>query len=67
LPPSIKWKVITPDVTKRWNTDINNNKQKPYVYVGLSSKDYLLFTGWLKEIIVYLRSQKLIKAITKTF
>ena len=61
LPPSVKWKVITPEITKTWNTDINNNKQKPYVYIGLTNKDYLKFTAWINEVIVYLKSQKAIQ------
>lgn len=60
-PPSIFWKVITPDTTKGWNSLIDKKESEPYVYIGLSTKDYLSFTAWLNEAIIYLKSQKAIQ------
>lgn len=63
-PLSIKWRVITPGVTSRWDLDIKEHGQEPYVYIGLNHRDYLVFTAWLNELVVYLKSQK---AIQKEF
>jgi len=60
-PPSIHWKIITLGVTGRWNLDIKEFGQEPYVYIGLSHLDYLAFTAWLNELIIYLKSQKVIQ------
>jgi hypothetical protein len=57
-PPLIHWKIITPEVTDGWNAAVKEQKQEPYIYVGLSHKDYLAFTGWLNEVLVYVKSQK---------
>ncbi len=40
---------------------IREQKQEPYVYIGLSHRDYLAFTAWLNEMVVYLKSQKVIQ------
>ncbi|CAL7961333.1 hypothetical protein GAMM_200022 [Gammaproteobacteria bacterium] len=61
LPPAITWKVITPNVTGGWNLGVARGKQEPYVYIGLSHRDYLMFTAWLNELVVYLKSQKAIQ------
>lgn len=60
-PPPIRWKVITPNVTNYWNLDIKERHQEPYVYIGLSHRDYLVFTAWLSEVIIYLKSQKVVQ------
>jgi hypothetical protein len=63
-PLPIRWKVITPGVASRWSLDINKHGergQEPYVYIGLNHRDYLVFTAWLNELIVYLKSQKTIQ------
>ncbi len=60
-PPLITWKVITPNIADRWNLAIKEQKQEPYVYIGLSHRDYLMFTAWLNEVVVYLKSQKAIQ------
>ena len=64
LAPDITWKVITPGVAGGWNLDVADGEREPYVYIGLSHRDYLMFTGWLNEVVVYLRGQK---AIQKSF
>ena len=77
-PPLIRWRVITPEVTERWNIGIRGNAevrkqaqirdqgqgeevQGAYVYVGLSHRDYLAFTAWLNEVVVYLKSLKAVQ------
>ena len=58
--PVIEWKVLTPAVTEHWNSEVAEKRINPYVYIGLSHQDYLLFTGWLNEVILCLRSQSLL-------
>jgi hypothetical protein len=58
LPPkNIKWKIITPDVARLLNQKLEQKEIEPFAYVALSSHDYLIFTSWLNEVLVYLKSQ----------
>ncbi|CAL7961802.1 hypothetical protein GAMM_260004 [Gammaproteobacteria bacterium] len=59
LPPkNIKWKVITPNVARLLNQKIDQKEIEPYAYIALSPYNYLVFTSWLNEVLVYLKSQK---------
>jgi hypothetical protein len=60
-PPYIRWQVITPDITGGWNEALSGENTSPYVYVGLSARDYLCFTAWLHEVVLYLKSQKVVQ------
>lgn len=48
--PDIKLKALTPDVTKKMNTEVTNGLATPYVYMGLSWEDYLTLGKYFKEV-----------------
>lgn len=50
LPAEAKIYVITPDLTKQWNTAIDNNNGLYYTYYGFDEKGLVNFGQWMNSV-----------------
>ena len=64
--PKIKLKVITPEIASKWADEIKNGKRQPYVFFAYDEQNYITLSGWLQNILRYVKSQNaVIKAYEK--
>ena len=45
------WRIITPETSSLWNSEIDDLEKLPYVYFGLNEQDYLTFSQFMWDVL----------------
>lgn len=50
-PADIEIVVVTPDVARQWNEEIEEGTRAPYAVFGMSDQDYLSLAAWIQDLL----------------